>query len=200
MFSHNSSWIMRRPQAHRRAVAVIVLVAVCACTGGTDLVANIDTVTYNSALFALNGTPVGSPVAINTSLAATVRIEAIYDFDVAFDLDTSGNTVVYTQRRVGLPLGSSGRQVGLQVMPGAFGAVTQAPNGGWAFDSTLTVTLGQVVALRTQTPLCQFEISPYLYSKFMVDSVSVTLRRIWVTTLTDPDCGFRDLVPGRPKQ
>lgn len=200
MFSRKSSRNFRRPRTQTRAIAGIVLAAVCACTGGTDLVANIDTVTYNSALFAFNGTPLGSPTAINTSVAATVRIESSYDFDIAFDLDGGGNTVVYTQRRVGLPLGTSGRQVGLQVMTGAFGAVTQAPNGGWAFDSTLTVTPGQVVALRTATPLCQFEISPYLYSKFMVDSVHVAERRIWVTTLTDPDCGFRDLVPGRPQQ
>lgn len=191
---------MRCSRAQARIAAGIALVVVCACTGGTDLVANIDTVTYKSALFALNGTPLGAPTAINTALGATVRIEAAYDFDVAFDLDGSGNTVVYTQRRVGLPLGTSGRQVGLQLVAGAFGAVTQAPNGGWAFDSTLTVTPGQVVALRTATPVCQFEISPYLYSKFMVDSVNVPERRIWVTTLTDPDCGFRDLVPGRPKK
>ena len=180
-------------------LTALALAAACACTGGTDLVANIDTVLYKSALFAMNGTPLGAPTAINTSLAATVRIQSVYDFDVAFDLDASGKTVVYTQRRVGLPLGSAGRQVGLQLLTAAFGAVTQAPSGGWVFDSTLTVTPGQVIALRTATPACQFEISPYLYSKLMVDSLNVATRRIWVTTLTDPDCGFRDLVPGRPK-
>src|SRR5689334_18491150 len=98
MFSLNTIRFVPRPQTHMRVVAAIALSAAWACTGGTDLVANIDTVTYNSALFAMNGTPVGSPVAINTSVAATVRIEASYDFDVAFDLDGSGNTVVYTQR------------------------------------------------------------------------------------------------------
>lgn len=198
--SPRNSASLQRPRAGRPLpLAALALAGVCACSGVTDLIANLDTVTYKSALFAINGTPLGAPTAINTALGATVRAEALYDFDVAFDLDAGGHAVLYTQRRVGLPIGTAGRQVGLQPMTEAFAAVTEAPKTGWVVDSTLTVSVGQVIALRTATPVCQFELSPYLYSKMMVDSVDVAQRRIWVTTLTDPNCGFRDLVPGRPK-
>lgn len=180
-------------------VSALVIAASVACSGSTDSVANLDTVTYKSALFAINGSPAGAPTAINTPTAFTVRAEVGYDFDVAFDLDASGRPVVLTQRAVGNPLGSAGHQVSLQALAGAFAAITSAPKDGWVADSSLTLTVGQVLVVRAGATACQLDASPYMYSKMVVDSVSAAQRQLWLTVLTDPNCGFRSLVTGRPR-
>ena len=78
------------PALGRLVAAAFLIAAAARCSGISNPSATYDTVTYNSALYALNGTPVGAATAINTATAATVRADAAYDFDVAFDLDASG--------------------------------------------------------------------------------------------------------------
>ena len=186
-----------RSGARSRALAA-VLAGTLACGSATDPIANLDTVAYASAVFALNGTPAGAATAINTPTAATVRTDIGYAFDVAFDLDATGRPVILTQRMVGNPVGSTGHQVSLQAVSGAFGTLAEAPRDGWSVDSILTVNVGQVVAVRAGASACAFFISPYMYSKMVVDSVNVSQRRLWLSLVTDPNCGFRSFATGRP--
>jgi hypothetical protein len=181
-------------------VAAVALAAGLACSGSTDSVANLDTVTYKSTLFAINGSPAGAPTAISTPTAFTVRAEVGYDFDVAFDLDGSGRPVVLTQRAIGNPLGSAGHQVSLQPLAGTFASVTEAPRDGWVADSTLTLTVGQVLGVRAGATACQLNVSPYMYSKMVVDSIGLAQRQLWLTVVTDPNCGFRSFAAGRPRR
>jgi hypothetical protein len=184
---------------HFRVLAVALsLVAAVGCSGITSLSANYDTVAYQLAVFTLNGSPVGAVTAINTPTTAAVRTDVNYDFDVAFDLDASGRPVAMTQRFVGNPYGSSGHQVSLQPLTGAFADVLELPTSGWVADSALTLTAGQVLGVRTGATVCLTYASPYMYSKMMVDSVNVAQRRLWVTAVTDPNCGFRGVAAGRP--
>jgi hypothetical protein len=187
-------------RARRRVLIIapaLTLVA-AACGSVTDSIANSDTFTYKSALFSLNGSPIGAPNAINTPNGATVRAEIGYAFDIAFDLDPSGTPVIMTQRTVGSPLGSAGHMVSLQKIPGTFASVTEAPTGGWIADSVLTVAVGDVFGVRANVAACQIDVSPFMYSKIVVDSVLVSERRLWVSVVTDPNCGFRSFAPGRP--
>jgi hypothetical protein len=39
-----------------------------------------------------------------------------------------------------------------------------------------------------------------MYGKFSVDSVSLPNRQIFGKLATDPNCGFRSLEPGLPKE
>ena len=192
--------IARRPHsAVRAALAACAVATLHGCGGTTDPAAQFENVTFTSSIFALNGTPLGVPTAINTATAATVRTEETYDFDVAFDLDQAGSVVVYTQRRVGRPIGITGHAVSLQLAGVPFDAVVSAPRSGWVADSLLTVDPGDVFMVRAQNIACQFAFGTNLYSKMVVDSINVASRRIWVTTLADPNCGFRELIPGRPR-
>jgi hypothetical protein len=99
---------------------------------------------------------------------------------------------------VGVPLNVVGHPVSLQPMTGAFSSILEAPNGGWVADSLLTVQVGQAFAVRATSTVCQLYGSPYIYSKAVVDSVNVTSRRLWLSVVTDPNCGFRSFVSGRP--
>jgi hypothetical protein len=181
-------------------LALSLLLAAAACGDATGSIARFDTVTYKSSPFALNGTPIGAVNAINTATALTVRADVGYDFDVAFDLDQAGRPVFITQRAVGSPQGTTGRLVALQSLPGAFDDVRVAPASGWMPDSIYTAAIGEVVGVRAGIVACQFELSPYIYSKMVVDSVSLSERRLWLTVVTDPNCGFRSFEPGRPRR
>ncbi|HKS07487.1 MAG TPA: hypothetical protein VJR92_14365 [Gemmatimonadaceae bacterium] len=182
----------------RSAFLMCAIAALQGCGGATDPVAQFENVTFKSAVFAINGTPIGVPSAINTATAATVRAEETYDFDVAFDLDNNGDVVLLTQRQVGRPIAGD-HAVSLQLAGVSFDAVVQAPRSGWVADSVLTVGVGEVFMVRAQSRACQFAFGSNLHSKMIVDSVNVATRRIWVTTLNNPNCGFRQLIPGRPR-
>jgi hypothetical protein len=186
-----------RPPAVRALASFAVLV-IAACSGLNDPVAGFDTATYKSALYAINGSPVGAATAINTATALTVRAAVSYDFDVAFDLDAAGRAVVLTQRAVGLPQSLQGHGVSLQPLTGEFSSILTAPDAGWVADSLLTVDVGQTFAVRATATVCQLYGSPFLYSKAVVDSVNTSTRRLWLTVVTDPNCGFRSFEPGRP--
>jgi hypothetical protein len=182
----------------RRAAAAAALVLASACSGISDPVAGFDTVAYKSALLALNGTPIGSVTAINTATALTVRAEVGYEFDIAFDINEAGQPVVLTQRAVGLPQNSGGHSVALQPLASAFESVLEAPRGGWVTDSLLTLDVGETFVVRATNSVCQLFSSPFLYSKAVVDSLDLTSRRLWLSVVTDPNCGFRSFEPGRP--
>jgi hypothetical protein len=181
-----------------RVVASAALFVVAGCSGLNDPFAGFDTVTYVSAVSAINGSPAGAATAINTATALTVRAGVTYEFDVAFDIDGTGRAVVLTQRAVGLPQNAVGHTVSLQPLTGAFESILEAPDGGWVSDSVLTVNVGQSFAVRASANVCQLFGSPFLYSKAVVDSVNITDRRLWLTVVTDPNCGFRSFAPGRP--
>lgn len=184
-----------RPQLLLAAAGAALIAA---CSGLNDPVAGFDNVTYKSVVFALNGSPLGAPTAINTPTGLTVRAEVGYDFDIAFDLDDAGRPVILTQRAVGLPQNAGGHGVALQPVSGNFESILEAPNGGWVSDSVLTVAIGETFAVRASASVCQLYGSPFIYTKAVVDSVSTTTRRLWLTVVTDPNCGFRSFAPGRP--
>lgn len=190
--------ILRDGPLSFRTVASFALCAIAACSGLNDPVAGFDTVRYNSALFAINGSPAGAATAINTANALTVRVGVTFEFDVAFDIDATGRAVVLTQRAVGLPQNAVGHTVALQPLTGTFDSILEAPDGGWVADSVLTVGVGQVFAVRASANVCQLFGSPFLYSKAVVDSIRTSERRMWLTVVTDPNCGFRSFGPGRP--
>jgi len=183
----------------RGTLTAALFAAAVACDGTNDPIARFDTVTYRPALYALNGSPIGAPTAINTAIGSGVRPDAAYDFDVAFDLDSQNRPVLYTQRSIGRPVGGAGRQVSLQPVVEAFDDLERAPETRWVSDSVLTLTVGEVAAVRVVSVLCQFDLSPYVFTKVVVDSIHVPSRRMWVTALTNPNCGFRSLQPGRPR-
>jgi hypothetical protein len=189
--------ILRSRRRFTVAVASSALL-VAACEGLNDPFAGFETIEFNSQVFAINGSPIGAPTAINTASALTVRAEVGYEFDIAFDLDESGRPVVLSQRAVGLPQNAIGHGVSLQRLTGPFESILDAPEGGWVADSLLTVAVGESFAVRASAGVCQLFGSPFLYSKAVVDSISVSSRKLWLTVVTDPNCGFRSFAAGRP--
>jgi hypothetical protein len=185
----------------RFALAIIASASIMsACGDPQNLTAQLATVTDVYTVFALTGTPAAYPSGINTYIRSTTRVDGNANFDVAFDLDATGNVIVYPVQKIVSALGGS-RRVGLQKVAGTFESVTLAPGGTYP-DSTIVAKEGDVIVLQAQRntsgDACQFDISPYIYTKLVVDSVALATRTIIVQSVLDPNCGFRSFETGIP--
>jgi hypothetical protein len=84
-------------------------------------------------------------------------------------------------------------------MTGTFDALREAPKTGYDTLSILTVAPGTPIAVQLVnlfSNVCVFSLNGVaMYGKFVVDSIDQPNRRLFVRTVTDPNCGFRSLVP-----
>jgi hypothetical protein len=185
-------------------VAVVAVVALAtlaiACGDLTRPKASTPNLELQYPVYAMTGTPVGVTNAINF-FVGPARVDAAFSFDVSLDLDPTGKILVYPVRALASPLaGTIPTRVGLQKVSGTFESVLSAPNSG-VYD-TITVqsiTPGQVVTAEIiqQTSLaCVYSLQgSAMYAKFVVDSVNLPSRRLFVRHVIDGNCGFRSLVP-----
>ncbi|HMA20717.1 MAG TPA: hypothetical protein VKO87_07925 [Gemmatimonadaceae bacterium] len=183
------------------ALALVASASVLTACGNSQLLqASLPTVQDAYIVFALTGTPAAYPSGLNTYVRSAVRVDGNANFDVAFDIDSAGRAVLYPVQKIVSSL-SSARHVGLRKVAGTFENVTIAPSGVYA-DSTVVASEGDIVivqAARNGTgDACQFDISPYIYTKMLVDSIAVDTRTIVLQTVLDPNCGFRSFESGIP--
>jgi hypothetical protein len=179
------------------AASLVAIIAPAACSDPFALKADAKVVVESLAVFAMTGTPLGFPAAINTATATLERVDPSFNFDVAFDIDAQGRAVLIPVRLVG-GTATASKQVGLQKITGAFDALSLAPTSGYQYDSVLVLGTGEAAAvqLNASTGQCQLFVNQFLYSKLVIDSVSAPRRAIFFRFVHDPNCGFRALVPG----
>ncbi len=178
-----------------------VVVFLNACGDPTSLRAAISTSVDTLSVFALSGTPPSYPSGISILARQAVRVDGFAGFDIAFDINASGNVVVYPVKLVvATPAGS--RPVGLQKVTGLFDTVLEAPKSGYENDSSLVLTPGETLVIQSahnaSQDICQFAVSPYLFAKIGVDSVNLVSRTIYLQLGLDPNCGFRSFASGIP--
>ena len=185
------------------ALAIVASAAILTACDDPDLLrASLPTVEDTYTVFALTGTPAAYPSGINTYVRAAVRVDGFGNFDVAFDIDNQGRAILYPVQKIVSSLSGS-RRVGLRKVPGTFESVTEAPSGTYA-DSVIVASEGDVVVVQSirngSGDACQFDISPYIYTKMLVDSISADARTIKVEAVLDPNCGFRSFESGVPSR
>lgn len=183
------------------ALAIIASASILtACDDPQLLRAQLPTVGDVYVVFALSGTPADYPSGINTYIRSAVRVDGNANFDVAFDLADDGRAIIYPVQKV-VTSPTSSRRVGLRKVSGEFVDVLSAPSGIYA-DSTIVAAPGEVVVVQSvrngSGDACQFDISPYLYTKMQVDSIDVGARTIIVRAVLDPNCGFKSFESGIP--
>jgi hypothetical protein len=172
-----------------------------ACGNIANLTATLPTFTDTLSLWALSGTPPSYPSAIAIPTRQIVRVDGSAGFDIAFDIDANGKTVVYPVKLIVASPGGS-RPVGIQKISRSFADVPAAPTTGFQTDSSLVIVPGEVVVVESphngSGDICQFAISPNLYAKIAVDSVNLASRVIYLRMGFDPNCGFRSFADGVP--
>ena len=187
---------------HRTPLAAILgaALALGACTDPTRIVANFDTITDTLTVYALSGSPAAYPTALVTPQHTVVRADAGLTFDVAFDINPAGQALLYPFKLVVDPA-AAGRRVGIRKMDVLFDSLLRAPTSGYNYDSVTVMSVGSVAVIQASRALeCRYDYSTVIYSKIVIDEIDAAGRRIAFRMLVDPDCGFRDLVPGRPKR
>jgi hypothetical protein len=182
------------------ATAALLAGAISACGDATgssgDYLVTVDTL----SVYAINGSPLSAPTGllVGSYLPAAVVADGNAAFDLALDIDSLGRAVLLPVTRV-LASFIVTREVLLQTAGSDFEALTAAPEGGYAADtSALTVTPNVVVVVRAQTDWCYGQTIDRTYAKLVVDSIDVADRRIDLRVATNPNCGVRSLVPGAP--
>lgn len=189
--------------SRKLALALVACASILtACDDPNLLEAQLPTVEDTYDVFALTGTPAAYPSGINTYIRSTVRVDGNANFDVAFDIDAAGKILIHPVQRVVSSITST-RRVGLRRVDGTFESVTLAPTGTYS-DSSLAASPGEVIVLQAVrngiNDACQFDISPFIYTKLTVDSISLASRVIRVRTVLDPNCGFRSFESGIPSR
>jgi hypothetical protein len=186
-------------------VAIVALVAVlAACGDPTKPKAYLANSLSTYVISPFTGAPVTAATAINF-LGGATRASSAFNFDVAFDLDASGRTLVYPVRAVGGALANLERaylgqaqlpRVGLQVVPGRFDALTEVPSTGYDTLSIQTLAPGAVMAVNVLDPSCAFSLGgTAIAAKMTVDSVNTATRKIYLRAVVDPNCGYLSVVP-----
>ena len=180
-------------------VAVGVVAVMSGCGDGTGIKAQFPNFDVQDTLFSMTGAPAVLPSGLLVRDAGVHTVDGQLNFDVAFDVDSAGNIVLYTERRIVSQL-VQGHRVGLLTTTQPFDAVTRAPTSGYVYDSLLTVPLHQTVLIDVNDPTCSVLsiLSPYMKAKMVVDSLGAN-HQIFIHVVVDPNCGFYSLVSGTPK-
>jgi len=173
--------------------SLVALVTFTACGDPTRLTARLPTIADTITVFALTGTPLSVPTALNTFRHEAVRAEATSMYDVVFDIDASGRIVLYPPAAVG-GFGSAG----LRTVTETFDALESAPDRGFDSDDPLTINVGEVVVIRAEPQECGNSLNSEIYTKLVVDMVDLVSRTITFRVRVNPNCGFRDLTEGVP--
>lgn len=178
------------------ATALAIFGSAAACGNLTRPKAQTDNSTDTLTVYALNGTPVSFPVGIWLFGRTSSVISSNFDFDLAFDIDTAGNTTMYTVRYIAGTL-SGAHSVAVQRVSGSFDGLTKAPSTGYIADSLFTTKVGDVFAISTSDPsACSFSVySSVIYAKLEVMNIDPVARTVKARFTVDPNCGFFSLVP-----
>jgi hypothetical protein len=181
----------------RHLILMLPLAAAAACSDANSLAdpteSNVvDTVTIGS----LEGTSISTPSGFNISTGA-VRTDQSVEFEFAYNIRQLADG---TPQRVFLPraalgLSSPTANPGLQQRSETFDQITTAQSNGYVTDSAVAVAVGDRFVVRSRV-VCSSLGVPF-YAKLEVLSFqdsTVTFR--W---LADLNCGYKDLLPGLPK-
>lgn len=185
------------------ALTLCALVA-ASCGDPFQIRAPFETVSDSFAIRAVTGTPASSPSLWRMAQFRRYRLDSIgSQFDLGFDLDANGRIVVHPARTIAVPPPgtlATPPLVSLQASTTPYADADRAPETGWINDSSIVVTRGQTVFVRSNSDFCatQGTGGTLLYAKFIVDSVNPVTRELLVRSTIQPSCNFRSLAPGVP--
>jgi hypothetical protein len=180
-----------------RPSLLLALAVVIACSDANSLGEPTQaSVTDTVTLGALEGTPISVPSGFNISTGA-VRTDVSVDFEFAYNVRKLADG---TYQRVFLPraalgLTTTSANPGLIRSDQTFDEITRAPSNGYTADSAVPIQLGERYVVRSRVVCVSLGV-PF-YGKLEI--LSFQDSTVTFKVLTDLNCGFKDLVPGLPK-
>jgi hypothetical protein len=189
----------------RRIVVFLAALAapVVACQDLAAPQAFTNTIADTLRASAFSGTPTGARSAlglysgrVSPAGPSVFAPDGNLDFDLVFDIDDTGTAVLIPVSKIAICTRTC--QVGLQVVSdSSFDQLTKARSKGYTYDTLVTVGIGTPVYIVAKAGACATDLySNDMYAKLVVDSVQTADRSVFFRIVTDPNCGFRSLVPG----
>lgn len=180
-------------------IAVVAAAAQSGCSDPAGIQQSFPNLEARRIVYAINGTAITLPSALAVRSTQAVGINASFLFDVAFDLDSNGVVRVYTQARIASQLVVTHR-VGMLVSNSTFAEITRAPTSGFVYDSVAALPIGKTLLVDVSESSCASSfLGVNIRAKIAVDSIVPATRSIYLHVLSNPNCGFRSLVSGTPK-
>ncbi len=189
----------------RRTVAPLLLTAsallsACGSSNPFRSAAAYENIDRAYTLYALTGTSSALPAGYQFTTESIVRPQVLntgsLNFDVAIDLDASGNAVISTAKKLVPAPPSPPASIGMLKLTAVYDQLTLAPDKGYVSDSTVTLKVGEAVLIRIIGSGCVYG-EPF-YAKMSIDEIDKTQRKISVRSLVNRNCGYRSLVAGVP--
>jgi hypothetical protein len=190
--------ITHQPWALFLVAVAVTAVAACDSATGPDTPYSVYAVDTQT-VYPLNGSFATAPTAYSIFAGAAgqglVRASSSLAFDIAFDMDSSGNAVLKPVRTVASQLAVAHR-VGLQISDAAYETISDAPKSGYRYDSTLVVAPNRTVLIESSDPTpCGGGLfsNPVIYAKLVVLEVNRSAGTLRIRYTGDPNCGKTSL-------
>ncbi|HYC49950.1 MAG TPA: hypothetical protein VEB19_02455 [Gemmatimonadaceae bacterium] len=188
---------------HARLSALLVaagaVAALSSCGDPTAIKARLTNFEAKHVVYSVNGSSPILPTGIRIRTAAPVYVGPEFAFDLAVDLTDTGTVKLMTARSLATEIQGSLNRVGLRDSPGlAFESIIDPPRDLFVYDSILVVPVGRTVLVDVFELSCQQEalLGFNIRAKLRVDSVDIPNRAVYIHMVTNPNCGFSQLVPG----
>lgn len=184
--------------------AAVLTAAFAACDDPLAIEPQFEVMADTFAVYGINEAPPGAPSAVSlygsVNGVPAVTAGPTFSFDFAIDVGPGGTLTLIPNSRVGNAMVRPHR-VGLQVVSESYESLTRAPAAGYTYDSLLVVTPGQTIAVQSSDPVaCPVSyLGTSIYGKLVIDSVRADPARVFLRSTVDPNCDFRSLLPGVPK-
>lgn len=191
---------------HERLSALLIaagaIAALASCGDPTAIEARLPNIEGEFSVHALNGSHPNTNNAIRVRSMSLVPATAEQAFDIAFDITDTGTVRLITARALTTENVPTGNRVGLRDSPTlTFEQVIDPPSDLFVFDTVLVVPVGRVVLVDVLDLSCVSEsiLGLNIQAKIRIDSIVPSERRIHLHMVSNPNCGFRELVPGGQK-
>ena len=182
-------------------VAVGAVAALVGCDDQSPFAARFTNELVSRHAYAMNGTAPSLPSAVGVRGKNVVRIDPSWQFDLAFDMSNTGVVTVHSVKSVASELASVNR-VGFSIdSVHPFDQIGEAPSTGYKYDTSMTLAIGRTLLIDVFDNTCvgQSFIGYNIRAKLHIDSIDITNRSIHFRMLSNPNCGFRSLLTGLPK-
>lgn len=193
---------MRRIPLLTSALILPLTASFSACADPLRITATEPVFSATLQVYAFSQAPPAYPAGISILFGRAVPVSVMSGFDLALDISDDGRAVIYTPRALVNPLAGV-RPMGLLHVGGFFEDLLSAPQVPYAYDSLLTVSVGEVVVVESNRSgsgdLCSFALASNIYAKLRVSFIDEVTSAMTVDLTVNPNCGFRSFEPGIPQ-
>jgi hypothetical protein len=182
----------------RLIFVTIALLAVAACRDVTRSIEPTQDVAEDTlTVFALRGSPLSAPTALDLFSLRAVRVGEGAFFDIV--VDTAGSAVLLYPAHL---IDIEQPRVAFLRATTPFESITEAPTAGYADSAAVALALNESVIVRARNVCASaFAGRDLFYAKVQLLEIgtSAGFRTARLRVRTNPNCGFRSFADGLPE-